>query len=197
MRSRLRSAAAAAIVLVVPGLLQAQVAGPPVTIRDLEGLRVRDQVRTPDYDYSTNIPDSPTRAREWVRLMTEYETTPEWIDELSFRYFALALKTEGSKREFTLFRGTVTYADIPEDRDHLSVMFLRPRAVERYGEIVAIAVEISHGGNVVAARSEAKPKLPEKWWTNPQLTPRDGYLLNRLQTPFAFINYDDYEFIKK
>ena len=34
----------------------------------------------------------------------------------------------------------------------------------------------------------------QRWWE--QMTPVDGYVLNRMETPFAMISFDDYEAIK-
>jgi len=42
---------------------------------------------------------------------------------------------------------------------------------------------------------------PGEWWTaiaqDKTVTVLDGYILSRKETPFAFINYDDYEQIQK
>jgi hypothetical protein len=65
---------------------------------------------------------------------------------------------------------------------------------------VAIAVEISVGGKVVAEDSvEEGLKLGPRWWKDPviveskDVTARDGYLLEKARSPFALISIDDYE----
>jgi len=172
-----------------------------IRIRRLEGLGGRATVKTPEYD--TNMPGSATPSAEWVRIRCQYDTAPEWIDELAFTYYAMGVTEVEGKRAYSMYKKTVRYSDIEEGRSHLSVVYLRPKAVERYGELVAVAVEISLGGQVVAVERENESKdLPADWWKNPAVTDakivtqRDGYLLNRLETPFAFINYDDYEDIR-
>jgi hypothetical protein len=113
-------------------------------------------------------------------------------------------RTKVQGREvFSLYRKTVKYADVEQGRAHMSTVFLRPSALKRYGEVVAAAVVVTVDGKTAAEESEATmPNLPEKWWQNPAVTEsaavtvRDGYLLDRSQTPFAFINVDDYEVTK-
>jgi hypothetical protein len=38
--------------------------------------------------------------------------------------------------------------------------------------------------------------LQGEWWKTIKLVPKDGCILSRAQTPFALVNYDDYEVIK-
>jgi hypothetical protein len=104
---------------------------------------------------------------------------------------------------FSFYQKSVKYVDIEKGRAHMSTVFLRPSAVKRYGKVIASAVEIFIDGDKVAEKSVSSLKvLPEKWWTNAQVTEsaavtsRDGYLLDRSETPFAFVNVDDYEVIK-
>jgi hypothetical protein len=171
-------------------------------LRKIEGLGRKGTVRTPQY--RTNVSGGVSPIGEWARIRVEYDTYPEWIDELVFQYYALALKTEkrdGSKK-LSLYKTTVRYVDIERDREHLSAVYLRPNTIERYGDLVAVAVEITHAGKVVAEASDEDMALPETWWRNPtvleskSVTVRDGYLLNRNQSPFALINIDDYEAIQ-
>ena len=134
--------------------------------------------------------------------MVTYDTYPEWIDELTFQYFALAKRKEEGKRQYSLFKTVVRYADIQKGRSHFSTAYLHPKALERYGSLAAVAFEIVHEGKVIAEESDEDVKLPETWWKNPlvtesqEVTVHDGYLLDRSQSPFALINIDDYEFIK-
>jgi hypothetical protein len=56
----------------------------------------------------------------------------------------------------------------------------------------------------VAQQSETaiRDTLPVDWWKSEKVvkseavTARDGYLLSRKESPFVFINIDDYEAIK-
>jgi hypothetical protein len=171
-------------------------------IRRVEGLGARGLVRTPSY--RTDAPGGQKPPGEWVQITVYYDTEPEWVDELLFRYYVLTEITEGGQKRYSLFRNTVTYIDIEKGRNHMSTVFLRPSTVKRYGKPVAIGVEMVHQGKVIDEKTEkVMAELPEgKWWEHPRVveskfvTIRDGYLLNRAQSPFALINIDDYEVIK-
>jgi len=166
----------------------------------MEGVGRRSLVSGPQY--RTNVARGVKPPEEWSRIQVTYDTAPEWIDELTFQYFVLTEREQDDAKAYSLFKNTVRYADIEQGRDHMSTVFLRPSTVKRYGLPVAIAVEIRLKGEVIAEAAEAEIKVPEQWWRNPAVTQnegvttRDGYLLDRSQSPFALINIDDYEVIK-
>ena len=172
-------------------------------IRKITGLGTRGEVRTPEY--RTSARRGMNRPGTWARVMVEYETEPEWIDELIFSYYVLTLTEVDGKKSYSFFRNNVRYIDIKEGRRHYSAVFLRPNTIERYGEPVAIAVEISYKGEIAGTATDVEKSagLPAgEWWKNRRVidndlvTERNGYLLNRAESPFALINIDDYEAIR-
>jgi len=175
--------------------------GDIVRIKRLTGLGGQSKIETPTY--RTDVQRGAKPAKTWAKLTTTYDTAPEWIDELTIQYHAMAAKRQGSVKTYTIYKATVRCFDIEEGRGHASAVYLRPAALKRFGELVAVAVEISHKGKVIASQSEIGGlRLPADWWKNPQVTNlegvtvREGYLLNRAETPFAFVNVDDYEYIR-
>jgi len=86
--------------------------------------------------------------------------------------------------------------------DLKSVMYVSPRAMERFfagkipssaaSAIVDIGITISRQGQIVAQKSL---KSPGAWW--PQYQKTSGFLLNKNETPFASLNTDYYEAVKK
>jgi hypothetical protein len=158
----------------------------PLEIRDI---RLDDKLSSPEYEVN-RITTQPGR-KKWFEATVFYETEPEWIDELEFSYYFL-VKTENREEPFIVFSGTVTYIDVPEGR-HMATAYLHPHTVLRYGEVERVGVEVKFRGRLVARRSEPEAG-GQAWWE--RLPPRAGYVLNRKQTPFAFINVDDYEAIK-
>ncbi|MDP6524324.1 MAG: hypothetical protein QGH15_08875 [Kiritimatiellia bacterium] len=176
---------------------------PSIIIRELDGLANRDRAETPVY--STSASSSSTREdREWGMVRVEYDTTPEWLDEVVVEYMALSLEpTKDATKKYTMYKKSVKYMDVKRDRGHLGSVFIRPSGIERYGRLVAVAVKFSVGGKLVAEFGESKlDKKYDPWWKNPVIlespavTPREHYMLNRAESPFAFINMDDYEAIK-
>ncbi len=172
---------------------------PVIVFREISGIGPRAQVATPQY--RTSIPQGRVRAGHWGQITVTYNSVPEWLDEISFQYYAFLMReARGADPEYHLVRGAVTYMDIPRGRDKQSTVFLRPNTLERYGRVIGVAVEIIHRGQTIVTESQELPRSvvdgrPE-WWRSPNLTARDGHILNRSQTPFAFVNFDEYETIK-
>ncbi|MFO1520477.1 MAG: hypothetical protein U1G05_00200 [Kiritimatiellia bacterium] len=84
---------------------------------------------TPEYDVrvkgggATVPPNS-----NWLEVEAEFDTAPAWTDEVTFNYYVL-LKAKTKEdvgptgRQYNLFRGEVTYVDIPMGRGWKSNMF--------------------------------------------------------------------------
>jgi len=145
------------------------------------------------HSYTGGIP-------QWAELSVQFDTVPDWIDEVTFQFYAL-LKSKGSG-DYTLLKGNLTYIDVARGRGHLGVAYVRPSALARYGEggIVGVAVEALVKGEVVSTLSEGKlgagKPLPQEWWQNKNLVPKEGYIVEKSKTPFALVNFDDYEAVK-
>ena len=168
-------------------------------VKTFSGLGNKNELRTPEY--KTNINRGRVPAKSWYRLAVNYDTAPDWIDELTFQYYAMSLRTVEGAKVYTIFKTSVRYADIEAGNKHISVAYLHPKAVERYGDVVAVAFEVVSQGAVIAEGSDVKG-VPKKWWKDPvvteskSVTVKDGYMLSKADTPFALINIDDYEFAK-
>ncbi len=162
-------------------------------------------VRTPEFDNNAQ----PTyrrvtrRPREWALLEVHYSTGSRWTDELAFNYFVMTKgKNNEGKDAFSFYNASIRYVNIPKG-DHMSCVALPPSLVERYGEPVAIALEIvSKEGKVLDSKSDSTIPFPSKeWWKdskvldNASVTRRSG-LIDRSKTPFALINADDYEVVQ-
>lgn len=173
---------------------------PPIKLRKLNWERNVALVRTPEYRSSSSRAGG--LPQEWWCIGVSYDSAPDWIDELTFQYHVLAQTKVDGKKAFSLYKTRIAYIDIEKGRNHLATAYLRPRTVKRYGEPVAVTVQVYHKGDMVAEVAEARAKLPQSWWTESRvidsesLTVRDGYLLNRAQTPFMLVDIDSYETIK-
>lgn len=157
----------------------------PINIRSIKG----GKVATPQYQLLKG--QTMARTRDWFQILTQYDTAPDWIEELTFTYYVLVRDRQAAQRTPVLFRGEVTYVTIQKGR-HMSDMYLHPSTLARYGDVEAIAVLVTFKGQLVAM--ESQPPSQERWWE--RLAPVDGFILNRMETPFAMINFDDYEAIK-
>lgn len=165
----------------------------PVRIRQFTGFGPRALIKTPDLFGRGRTP-----ARDWVELSVTFDSEPEWMDEVAFQYYALLF--DRVTGEYTFAKGLVQHVDVARGKNHLSTAYIRPNTLARFGEVVAVAVEVLYKGEVVATQSDGKlPKgqpLPVDWWKNPKLVIKDGLILTKAQTPFAYVSYDDYEAVK-
>lgn len=131
----------------------------------------------------------PARQTDWWRVVVEFETAPDWIDELEFTYYVY-MRDQSNKGAEVMFRSAVTYVNVAKGK-HLSDMFLHPSTLARLGRVEQVAVVVKAKGAVVATDSTAKTP---NWWD--RFSPVEGVLLSRAQTPFAVVDYDMYEQIK-
>ena len=169
----------------VPGAAAAPNAG-----ADILRIRKMTPVKEKTPVFRTAAPgQASARQPDWWRVTVEFETAPEWIDELEFTYYAY-IEDQSNKGAPVMFRGLVTYVNVAKGK-HVSDMFLHPNTIARMGLVKQIAVVVKARGAVVATESTA---TKANWWDG--FSPVDGVLINRAQTPFAFIDYDLYEAIK-
>ena len=146
---------------------------------------------TPQYQLAQN--QMKGKSRDWISIIADYDTDALWTDELTFTYYVLVenLRNPKAPRE-SVFRSKVTYVNIEKGRGHKSDVFLHPSVTARFGDVKRVAVIVEANGKLVAG--DSLPKSNQRWWE--QYTPVDGMLQNRSQTPFASINFDDYEMVK-
>jgi len=178
----------ALISLAWPSDVSAQQGQPrsPIAVKKISGTDIDTPVFSARGNQSTGNP------KKWFRVHAEYETAPEWIDEVNFTFFVLV---EGKTKDApanSMFKGEVTHVHVPEGRNHVVDMFIHPNIIQRYGRAVQVAYEVRVGGRLVARGGEPEPS--SAWWNN--FSPVDGILLDRSKTPFALIEIDEQEIIK-
>ena len=175
----------AALSLCVPVFGQAPIGPASIKLKKISPA----VVKTPEY----NITGGQTKRYklgDWLEVEVEYETKPEIIDELTFKF---VIMVEGK-----LLDGEVTYADIAEGNEHYAVMYVSPKAINALTKGKALTgasignvwVEILRSGQKLAQSSYKKDAMP-----NIQHTA--GLVLSKDQTPFEPLYYDRYEAIKK
>lgn len=176
-----------------------------VTIRRMPPPGKTAMVRTPEFSYNVQntMPKTSKKPREWALFEVKYETDAKWLDELTFNYYVMTkCRNDEGKDAFSFYTATIRYIDVPKG-EHMSCVAIPPSLVERYGEPVALALEVTgKDGAVLASESPAGGlTMPKEWWKdskvldNPSVTRRNG-LVDRSKTPFALVNVDDYEVVQ-
>ena len=161
----------------------------PVGPKDIKLAKVQPAVvKTPEFQISGGTKRS--KLGEWLEMEVEYATTPEDIDELTFKFAAMIDKK--------IVIGQVTYINIPKARDHYAVMYIAPRSLEKLtggkplspASIENVWVTVERQGQTLGTTSFKPAAMPNAQ----QLS---GLVLNKDETPFAPLYYDRYEAIKK
>jgi hypothetical protein len=166
-------------------------------------------VTTPAVSYSGATQKSVSGPpKKWMEVEVTFKWEPrmateKFSDDVTFSYYVLLSNKSVTFPQGTLLTGQVTHTSLPAKQNDLkTVMYLSPRSMERLFDgktpasasagIVDIGVTITRQGQVVAEKSL---KGSGQWW--PQYQQTAGYLLNKSETPFAALNSDYYEAVKK
>jgi hypothetical protein len=146
-----------------------------------------------------------TRHKVWGVLDVTFSTTPEWVDDMTVTFYVMLQNPKADEKKgekpMSFFTLTLSYSDIARGRDHKVGAVLQPAALLRYGRPIGVAAKISVGGKEVATKDDGEGPLKnaEKWWENPKIVDspkvqrRDGYLIDRMKSPFQLQDNDNYE----
>ena len=145
------------------------------------------------------------KAKEWGVFDVEFATRPDWIEGLVAIYTVIfdnekADEKKGEKR-ISLFQATVEYPDVAKANDHKAGVVLPPAVLLRRGRPIGFAVQFQVAGQEIAAMGvgEGILKGRENWWADPAILGApivqkfDGYLVDRMKSPFQLVDIDSYE----
>jgi len=171
----------------------AETAADSRTANILRARRIEEKTqKTPEYSFHTY--EERVKPRDWSKIMISYDTAPDWIDELEVRFY---VGVKGKNTGAVMFQATVTFVDVPRG-SHAEAVFLSPGALDRYGSVEAMAAEFFVKGEKVAVVAHpAVSASAAPWWAVGSLKTIEGRLLNRAQTPFAFVAIDGHNEIKQ
>lgn len=147
--------------------------------------------KTPEYQV-TGGQNKRYKLGTWLEFEISYDTIPEEIDELTFKFTAQVEKK--------LLDGEVTYVNIAKGKDHYASVYISPKAIEKLtggkpltpAAIENVWVQVTHQGLDL---TNGKP-VAFKPGPIPNAQHLTGLILNKNQTPFAPLYYDRYEEIK-
>ena len=149
-------------------------------------------VSTPEYQ--VNPPAKQVRSQKWMVIDVTFDAKPDFTDELNLSYYVLFAKR--------LFVGHITHVSIQKGRELHSVAYISPKSIAQIleghqptaADLENVSVTIGKPGisEIISAKSW-KPATGE-WWA--KLKQEEGFVLNKLQTPFAPLSWDYYEALK-
>src|SRR6266481_1392674 len=85
----------------------------------------KNLISTPDFNYGGGGRYRINQRDRWLEVEVEFIEAPDWTDELTFKYYILF--------NGNLLTGEVTHVNIPAGREKRSVMYVTPRALDRFG----------------------------------------------------------------
>ncbi|MDD2237425.1 MAG: hypothetical protein PHP44_13340 [Kiritimatiellae bacterium] len=150
------------------------------------------KIETPKYETKRSLQSYPSATREqnWLEIALPYKTSIDWMDELSITFYVLIEPKDDPAVKQKILVGTVDYVNIKKGV-HRSVVYLHPSTLERFGEpkrYAAIVRTSMDGRPMELATEDMTP------WR--RLAPESGLVLNRMQTPFAMVNFSDFEALR-
>jgi hypothetical protein len=160
-------------------------APPPFRIK-----AVRQQLVSPP-DYRSIVTDTGGHAasfgQNWLRIETEFESLPDWADDVHLKYYVLLGRGENAR----ILVGEMTYINVAKGGQHHSAMFVHPNILQRYGggQVEAVAVQLLYRGRLLDQSSN--PPLNDRWWERG--TPINGLVLAPRDTPWSVMAFDRYE----
>lgn len=159
-------------------------------------------------------PSKVVQPKKWMEIETTFSWQPlnpqeKYSDDLTVNYYVL-LNNQGQQYpQGALLTGQTALSSVParsldpKNGELKTVIYVAPRGLERLfggkapsdvnSAVRDIGVTISKQGQVVSQKS--LKGSTQAWW--PQFQPVSGYLLNKAETPFAPLNWDYYEAVKK
>ncbi len=171
---------------------------------------VVDKRKTPSFNGAFSFPGARV-YQDWIQILCEYQTTNGqgrgadgklgWHDDVTIEWSVLLRRKD--LKDILLHR-SVTYVDVEDKRaTHYADIYLRPGFVARYAKDVTPRDIYVYAQIKVNGQTEARKRLDRnddaKWfdWETPKVIVNNNEILTRDETPFAPLDYDLYEQIKK
>jgi hypothetical protein len=151
---------------------------------------VRQRLLSPP-DYRSIVMDTGARAvgvgQNWLRIETEFESSPEWADDVQLKYYVLLGRGDNAR----ILVGDMTYINVARGSQHSSAMFVHPNTLQRYGggQVEAVAVQLFYKGRLIDQSSY--PPSDNRWWERG--TAISGLVLAPRDTPWSIFAFDRYE----
>jgi hypothetical protein len=173
-------------------------------------------VNTPSISYSGTPPKNAPQ-KKWLEVETTFNWLPSqpktqadlFTDDLTANYYILLKNPSPQYPQGALLTGQASLCSVPaksidpKNSELRTVVYVSPRTLEPMfagkpptdinSAVMDIGVTISKQGEVIAQKSFKSSQ--GAWW--PQLQQVSGYVLNKQETPFAPLNSDYYEQVKK
>lgn len=124
-------------------------------------------------------------SRGWMKVVTQFQTTPRWADGIVFNYTVLL----NAGDQYRVLQGIVRYANI-KGGNNRAVMYISPNTAERFGPPIAAHVKAFYKDEMADEFTLKPPGNVSQTWET-QYNKYPGLLLTVLQTPWVFSDYSN------
>jgi len=169
-----------------------------------------DLNQAPRYTIQGSAPQADPTAK-WLIVVAELESTPEWADEVTVRFYVVANYGANAKGDyvpadkFDVLACSVTVVNMqknfpPTGKKNFVPVFMDANTVKKYGAssktqfIPEVAVQVMYKGKVQDTKWMQDEKKSGRFWEAKQV--RGGILLNLLQSPWFPAYAEFYEQVK-
>jgi len=121
--------------------------------------------------------------RQWIKVVTQFESTPRWADGISFSYAVLL----GAGDQFRVLPGIVRYANV-KGGPNRAVMYISPNTAERFGPPLAVHVKAFYKDDQADEFALKPPANVNQQW-EAKYNKYPGLLMTVLSTPWVFSDY--------
>lgn len=196
------------VLLLCPSGVRAQISQAEISKIDAQ------LVSAPAISYS-GAPGKAFPSKKWMEIETTFSWYPPqnskvwYSDDLVFHYYVLLNNAGAQYPKGALLYGKTALSSVPaayldpRDKSLKTVIYISPRSLERLfngappayvgSAVTDIGVTITEHGQVIAQRSLRGSTA--NWWDS--LEQVRGVLMNKYETPFAPLNWDYYETVKR
>jgi hypothetical protein len=127
----------------------------------------------------------PGTNRQWIKVVTQFQSTPHWADGIVFSYAVLL----GAGDQFRILPGIVRYANVKGGANR-AVMYISPNTVERFGAPLAVHVKAFYKDDQADDfTSKPSANVSTSWET--QYNKYPGLLLTVIHTPWVISDYSN------
>ncbi|MBI4025601.1 MAG: hypothetical protein HY360_11525 [Verrucomicrobia bacterium] len=163
--------------------------------------------------YTTQGQSIPRQAqsdqnRKWLVVEAELESGPDWVDEVTVKFFVVANYGSTAKEKpadnYDILATSVTVVNMQRNvgtgQKNIVPVFMDANTVKRYGAtgiqqfIPQVAVQVIYKGTLQDTHWMTGVQKDVRFWETKQ--PRAGVLLNLTQSPWSPAFLDHYEQVK-
>lgn len=169
-----------------------------------------DLKAAPKYSLQGNAPPPVDADRKWLVVEAQLEGIPDWAEEVTVKFYVVANYGPNAKGidipadKYDVLTTTVTIVNMQGNKvsgkKNIVPVFMDSNTVKKYGLsgihqfIPEVAVQVFYKGILQDTKWKKSEQQSGRFWEKKQ--PRQGILLNLMQSPWSPAFVEHYEQVK-